>query len=292
MGNDKGFALLAVTVVLAVLALILGAVMLSARDFAHDSGADLQSVRIDAGLEAGVVTAARELSGPMGASLHYLRTPQTLLIGDLSVTVSARPETSKIDLNGADVALLAGLLRASGVGQQRAAKLADEIADWRDADSNARPLGAETADYLAAGRREGPPNAPLETETELSELLDGDVDLARCLRPDVTVFTHQSSVDLSQASDRIRRGAAIAEGRSLSSAAAGRLDAAFFEPPATIYEVTVEARERVTGAIRTRQVVMRITGSASRPYWILADTSPMPDAKAAARACARFAARD
>jgi general secretion pathway protein K len=291
-GNERGFALLAVTVVLAVLALILGAVALSSRMFVHDSIDTLDRVRLDAALDAGTVTAAHDLAGPMAPSLHYLHAPEGFQVGDIAVSVSARPETAKVDLNTADPMLLAALLRVSGVPRSRAEQLADEIADWRDVDAVARPHGAESADYLAAGRKDAPANAPFETVSELARILDGNADLATCLTPDVTVYSRQKSVDLADASERVRHAVELADPRSKPAPMLPTAAGAFLAPNVGIYEVNITAKSAATGASRTRQVVVRITGSPDRPYWILAEASPAPDQGEAQVACARFAARN
>jgi general secretion pathway protein K len=290
--NQRGFALLAVTVALAVLALILGAVAMSSRGFVHDSADALEAIQLDAALDAGVATAARDLSGPDDAPQRYLRAPQTFQIGDIEVSVLARPEGSKVDLNTADPALLAGLLRASGIAPERASRLADEIADWRDADSEARLHGAEAGDYLAAGRKDAPANEPLQTVSEVALVLDGDSDLAVCLAPDVTVYARQKSVDLAGASDRVKRAVAFADPQAGLAAMPAIGNVAFLAPPTSLYELSVTAHDLAAGASRTRRVVMRVTGNAVRPFWLLSDASPAPDPQTAQAACGRFAARN
>ena len=85
--------------------------------------------------------------------------------------VVAVDETSKIDLNSANEALLKGLLLTSGgVDDQTAARIVDAIADWRDADDLKRPNGAEEADYRAANLKYGPANAPFETVGEVARV--------------------------------------------------------------------------------------------------------------------------
>jgi general secretion pathway protein K len=291
-GNERGFALLAVTVVLAVLALILGAAALSSRLFVHDSADTLDRVRLDAALDGGIVTAARDLSQPDAASLRYLRKPQAFQIGDVAVSVSARPETAKIDLNTADPALLAALLQASGIEKTRAGKIADEIADWRDADAVARPHGAEAAEYLAAGRKDSPANAPFEAVSELALVLDGDSDLATCLAPDVTVYARRKSPDLAYASERVRHAVERADPQALSLSMPGADGAAVLAPQAGVYEIAVTARSPATGTSRVRLAVVRVTGSVDRPYWMLAEASPPASPSQSQAACARFAARN
>src|SRR5262249_3621688 len=78
--------------------------------------------------------------------------------------------------------------------------VADAIMDYRDADGDRRPQGAERSEYLEAGRPYGPKNAPLSVVDELEQVLGlnaGDVAL---LRPHVTVYSGQSAIAQSFAS--------------------------------------------------------------------------------------------
>lgn len=285
--DQRGFALLAVTIALAALSLIVGAVLVSTRNYVHDSVGDLERVRLRAALDAGIATAGSDLAGPGAGALHYLALPQTFRIGDIDVTISARPESTKIDLSAADPKLIAALLHVSGLSSDRAARLADEIADWRDKDGETRTHGAESSDYLGAGRSP-PPNAPFETISELSRLLDANADLPVCLEPDVTIYSGQGTVDLRLASPRVRDAVKIVEPDRVAGAALSSADA-LLGGGASVYEVTATATVPGTQRHLSRLVVMRITGSARDPYWILTQRAPAADPKDAAAACQRLA---
>ena len=58
---------------------------------------------------------------------------------------------TRLDVNAASQEMITNLLIATGAGD-RAAEMSDALADWRDADDDALPLGAERGWYDSAGR--------------------------------------------------------------------------------------------------------------------------------------------
>ncbi|GHH59985.1 type II secretion system protein K [[Pseudomonas] boreopolis] len=105
-------------------------------------------------------------------------------------------EAGKVDLNVADPALLAGLLRALGAERGQDQRLAGAIADWRDVDDLSQPGGgAEDGDYAAAGLPYGAKDAPFESLGELRLILGMTPELYRRLLPNVTLFSARSQPD-------------------------------------------------------------------------------------------------
>jgi type II secretory pathway component PulK len=80
--------------------------------------------------------------------------------------VRLRAVGSALDVNGADEETLRALFRAAGESPETADSLTDALADWRDADGEARPLGAE-AEWYAARGRPAPRNGPFADLREL-----------------------------------------------------------------------------------------------------------------------------
>lgn len=282
--RENGFALLLVLIALATLSLVVAAVVDSARHYGHDSVARADMVRLGAALDGAVATAARDLVEASAATPLILQHPQTIVVDGISVTVSARPETAKIDLNAAPVTLLASLLRASGLKMEAAGRLADEIADWRDADAELHPHGAEVSQYLLSGRGYGPANRPLRSVSELALLLDGSQDLVACLVSDVTIFTASPDVDPVTASARVRRAASLPGMPSqggLVSIVGGRIISS-----GALFEIEASATGR--GERLTRRTVLRITGDPRRPFWILSQLSPAPRMADQQAACKRL----
>ena len=91
---------------------------------------------------------------------------------DAEVEVRVVDEFGKVDLNAADAATLAALMRAVGTQPDEAETLAAAIVDWRDPDDLTQPQGgAEDPQYAAAGRPYGAKDAPFESVAEVEQVL-------------------------------------------------------------------------------------------------------------------------
>jgi general secretion pathway protein K len=287
--TERGFALLLVLVGLAVVALVVAAVVDGARRYAREADAEVALVRMRAATDGAIATVERDLAESGNREVPVLRDPsQVVQVGSILVTISVRPEASKIDLNAADISQIKALLLASGFAADRAERLADQIADWRDIDSEARPMGAETADYLAAGLAYGPANRPFESVSEFALLLDGSADLAACLAPDVTVFTRRGDIDMARASERVRH--ALAPNGPQSAATPVSIITGRAVPAGGIYELDAVAKGGIAEGSRfSRRSIVRVTGDARKPIWLLSSQSPIPSAADTEQACERAA---
>lgn len=98
-------------------------------------------------------------------------------------------EQGRINLNGADKALLMSLFEFIGGADQRGAEeLAESVLDWRDADDDPRPGGAETAYYQSMAPQYEPRNSRMQLIEELRLVKGMNAELyARCL-PHITVW--------------------------------------------------------------------------------------------------------
>jgi len=131
-------------------------------------------------------------------------TRRTWTENDIEFDVTAIDETSKIDLNFANEALLRGLMTAvGGLDDQAAAHVVDAILDWRDPDDAKRPNGAEEDDYRAAGLKYGPSNAAFETVGELARVLGITPDLYRRVADSLTVYSRQPGINPITASRNV-----------------------------------------------------------------------------------------
>jgi general secretion pathway protein K len=110
---------------------------------------------------------------------------------DISVTV--QDHAGLIDLNAADITLYRLLLEGVGIDSARARKLADEIVDYRDPDTNALTGGAEGT------LRNGAPfkNAPFETVEELDLLPSISDDIYWKLKAHFTTMSGIANLDPS-----------------------------------------------------------------------------------------------
>lgn len=131
------------------------------------------------------------------------------------VTISVFNEESRINLNQADPQLLAALMRAVGVADEDATRLADAIADWRDQDDVRLLNGAEDRDYEDEGRSLGAKDAPFAAVEELQQVLGMEPALYRRLAPELTVDSTSGSPNARFASPTVL---AALEGISLEEA--------------------------------------------------------------------------
>src|SRR5690606_17924319 len=120
-----------------------------------------EAARVRALADAGVeIAAARLLSDEAPPRSFVVR------LEGVELAISIEDEAGKVDLNEAPPELIEAALRAADVGPAEAARLADAILDWRDADDERRLQGAEAPDYRSRGAP-GPRNAPLRSLDEL-----------------------------------------------------------------------------------------------------------------------------
>jgi general secretion pathway protein K len=97
--------------------------------------------------------------------------PDSQRIGDAQSVVVLRDIGASVNLNLASEQQLRALLAALRVDYGQADRLAQAIADWRDADDSHRPRGAERDDYLYRGSLALPTNAPFGAVEELHQVL-------------------------------------------------------------------------------------------------------------------------
>ena len=202
-GDTRGFILIVVISALGILALVAASFAQITSSHVRTAASAVQSAGAEALADAGVQLAILDLVAGQPADAPPRRfardgTAQACEASDGNVLViSVQDEAGKVDVNAADERLIRALFSALVIPASAAA--ADALLDFRDADDNRRPQGAERADYLAAGRQ-APKNAPLTVVDELEQVLGlTAVDVAR-LRPHVTVYSGQSGIAPSLAS--------------------------------------------------------------------------------------------
>lgn len=115
-------------------------------------------------------------------------------------------EAGKVDLNQADLSLLAQLLAGLGLAPSAAQRLAGAVVDWRDADDMSPPGGgAEDADYLASALPFGAKDAPFEAISELQRVLGVTPAVYEQLRPLVTVHAARARPEPAFAPEPVLR---------------------------------------------------------------------------------------
>ena len=193
----RGAALILVMWLVVLLAALVGAFALAARieymqgRTLHAGVVTEQAAR--AGLEYAMTRIAQD-----DPRLRWLPDgrPYRMDFDGLQVEVRIIDESGKIDLNGADIQLLAALLRVAGAEQAQAEAIAAAILDWRDGDDLTQAQGgAEDPQYAAAGLPYGAKDAPFETVAEVLQVLGMTPALFARIEPSLTTHTGLPTAD-------------------------------------------------------------------------------------------------
>jgi general secretion pathway protein K len=273
--NERGIALIAVLGFLTVMSLLVLSVTSAARTSLNASARHLARLQAQAVVDSGIELAVNQLIDGQQLAPPVLAGPQELEIGGYKVVVTARPESAKIDLNFADVALLMGMFRAAGAGDDESSALASAVLDWRDGDDLLHVNGAEEKEYAAAGLKYGPANKLFESVDELRFVLGVTPALFACLRGEVTVLAQRASVDIDHASPLVRQAAGVSADNPTGSASTFSVISGQSVGAGEVYEITARVDDRKRGIRRSERVAVRITGNRQDPFWTLA-AGPAP----------------
>ena len=199
--RDRGAALLLVLWLLLLMAGLVAVFALTARTEALQGSALRQQVAARQAAEAGIEMAAYRLSAPdPNARWVSDGRPNAMTFEGYTLEVRVQDEGGKFDLNVVDPSQLAKLMTVLGVEEDRAARLAGAIQDWRDEDDLlALAGGAEDRDYAAAGLPYGAKDMPFTTLSELQQILGMDLDTYRLMAPYVTIYTAQPAPEAALA---------------------------------------------------------------------------------------------
>jgi len=188
--RQKGVALILVMWVIALMGVLLGSFALIARTENLESRHmfDTTSARYDA--IAGVELALAQLRNPDPMQRWVADgRPYEFPYEGATVKVEITNESGKIDLNVADSVTLMALFQSIGLDLGAAEALSDAIQDWRDADQQVRPHGAEAPQYAAAGLDYGPTNLPFQTVAEVQQVLGMNYGIYKKIEPAITVYS-------------------------------------------------------------------------------------------------------
>ena len=206
-GNKSatGFVLILVIWITALLALFALSFASSVQSHLRLTANSVQSAKAEALADAGVELAALSLLAgpndrrfPVDGSAHAC-----LKDGVGVVTLRIQDSGGKVSINLANERLLQALFLGLGASRELASRYTDVIIDYRDADSNRRPNGAELPEYLEAGRALGPKNAPFDTIEELNQVLGLDPAMIALITPHVTVHSQTAGLDPRTASPEL-----------------------------------------------------------------------------------------
>lgn len=187
----QGAALLLVLWLLALLTVLVGGFGLVSRTEALQGRAMRSGTEARLAAQAGIDYAMLRLQDPDPLRRwHPDGRTYRMPFDGAEVALVVVDESGKIDLNAADLALLAQFFAARGLDEDAATRLAGAVVDWRDPDELSPPAGgAESADYADAGRPYGAKNAPFDTVAELQQVLGVTPALYRDSADALTVFS-------------------------------------------------------------------------------------------------------
>jgi len=139
------------------------------------------------------------------------------------LVLALQDQAGLIDLNAAPRPLLEAAFRALGIGDADALRLAAEVMDYRDADDDPEPGGAERPQYAARGLSHGPRNAPFTSIDEIERLPSMTPERVALSRGGLTIYNPGGGLDpglapvraLAEgvAGDRLRPHAALSSGQ-------------------------------------------------------------------------------
>jgi general secretion pathway protein K len=284
--RTRGFALIAVVWFLVLIAAI-GTYMLAK---ARSETALARNIRAAAGAEAladaGVAEGVFNHADPLPANRWALDgTPHLMALAGSQIAIRLYDETAKINPNLASDSLLTGLFLTLGIDRPQARRLGAAIADWVGPDGAPRPLGAKLAQYRAAGRNYGPPNAAIESLDELNLVLGMTPQLLTRARPYLTLYTEKDqpaatnaylSPIVARAIALSAREEALAETNddpdappsARPSAAPPPQPGVMLKPEEEVLDLEITAHS-ADGGVFARHAVVRIDPSTPKGYAVL-----------------------
>jgi general secretion pathway protein K len=198
--QTRGMALLLVLWVLSLLSLMAASFATTVR---RDSAVTLvlkNRAQLMADAEAGFAVARYHM---LQATLQQRQQWQRAIYrlqgqaGEIRIKLAA--EAGKVDINAADPALIAAVIKAAVADDAGFQALVDALIDWRDADSQPLPQGAEAPQYLALGAAVQPSNQPFTQLDDLLQVRGFDATMLARLKPWITVYSGRPQPELADA---------------------------------------------------------------------------------------------
>lgn len=199
--TQRGFALLIVLWMLVLISFIIAHVTTSGRNELRIAGNLEANAMAQSAADGAIYQAIFKLADPrQGQRWSADGTSHIVQIGASRIAVRVEDENGFINPNLASAALLQGLLRAVGVQPEKAADLAEAIAEWVGSAKVRRTPEELLAEYQAAGLDYAPPVAPprsaddlgsitpLESIDELGRVRGINAQLVAALRPHLTLL--------------------------------------------------------------------------------------------------------
>ncbi len=289
---DRGFTMIVVLWVIALLTLILSGFLRSAGTHTGIAVNALSSARAEGLADAGVHLAVLDLIQVAGGKTAFAAIvrnsdPRSCRAGPgETITIRIQDASGRVDLNAANHAMLAALIAGLGASATDAAESAAAVIDFRDRDSDPLPGGAEAAGYAANGLKVSPKNAPFDTVEELEHVFGFTIERVKSLLPHVTVHSGMSGIDPAAASPDLitilQAGHLIVSPAGPApSASRGRLppDFAATSPRQTF--ILTSAAETQNGGRYVRETIVDLSSGRTLDYafrtWRRGEIFPVKD---------------
>ena len=197
--REKGFALILVIWAMIILTGIASGFAFAVRHETRAAGDTVDLAHAEAAATAALNTAVLALTAT-DTDMRWRPDGQLRQVEwkDAAADVRIRAESGRVNLSLAPTELLIGLFEQV-LPEADATALAHTLVDWRDRDDDRQPEGAEESDYAKAGYRYSPPNRPLASVHELSQVMGFDRTHIEAIRPYVTVYGRQPRINAASA---------------------------------------------------------------------------------------------
>jgi general secretion pathway protein K len=203
--KQRGVALVLVLWVLSILMLMAGSFSLTMRRESAGVSGIYTHAQALAQAQAGIAIAQAML-------LHDDENKRWRVDGSIyeiqylqaTMRIQIQSQTGKIDINSAPVSLLHHVLQYAPLDKQAQLNLENAILDWRDADDDTRPFGAEKNEYHSAKLHYSPRNKPFRSMEELQMVRGMNNDVLNWMQPLFTVYAAgQTEVEYAVASREV-----------------------------------------------------------------------------------------
>lgn len=287
INGEDGWALVSVLWVVSILAMLAAATqMLTVTSYRGEAHA-VERARIGAALDGAISRAIVGISDERVD--HRWRVdgkPQRFSFSGYVIRVAVQDELGRFDLNLVDESVLRQVLLESGVGEDASEVLTDRILDWRTrTDSTLSRLhGATDADYAAAGLPWRPRHGPFQSIDELQLVLGMTPAIYARVRPALTVYSHNPSIDPQVATREALLALFLGDTMKVDTLLRQRDDSSTDETnggpstrpgllnpqmPLVGLPMEIHSETYVGRAHYQRDAVIELTGDDNRPYLVL-----------------------
>ncbi len=285
MERQCGLALVTVLWGLLILAAIAAAMLSTERISGRLAASGLARAKAEALADAAVNRAVLGLIDPrIDHRWRVDGVPRSAVFKEQPVSVAIQDEYGKIDLNMASGPTLQRMFVVAGQQPEAADALTEAVLDWREKGDLRRLHGAKAEDYRAAGYDYVPRCGPFQTVDELQLVMGITPALFQQLRPILTVYSQRQTLNTQTAPraallslpgmDEPQVDALIQARNAATpgSAGAGPVLGGVIDPSVQLagWPFSIRIEVPMPQGRFVREVVIRLTGNANQPFWLLA----------------------